>query len=209
MTSASGTSKGRSTFIETCATSPSSSTPIARTPGQAALGALAYRGGDTTRVLQRGGRGELQIEGDERRTSADERGAGRRMDAGRAEVGRERALEQRGNAAAAQLGAAARRTLAVGGELAVEEHGELELLPEAVGHDERLGARSAAVARVEVDERHDVERADVRVLAGVLPATAPGARDDVDLRHGAAAPREQRVGEIARRCPASVNTERW
>ena len=71
-TSASGSSSGRSTFIETWATPPPSSTPIARTPGRPCCSALAHERRDPAGVLDlRGGR-ELEVERDQRLARRDQ-----------------------------------------------------------------------------------------------------------------------------------------
>ncbi len=125
----------------------------------------------------------MQVERDERLARGYERRACARVRLGRAEVGTQRlaavgvclplricgarahARREPGDAATPQLGARAARRVA--GELAVEEDGHAELAADALAEDERLGAGGAARARVEVDERDDVDRADVRVRAGI------------------------------------------
>ena len=57
------------------------------------------------------------------------------------------------------------RVLGPGRQLAVEEHRHAELLADQRGGGERLGAGGAAPLLVEVDDRHHVERAHVRVDA--------------------------------------------
>ena len=71
----------------------------------------------------------------------------------------------------------------------------MQLLADAVAEHERVRARGAAVARVDVDDRRDIERAHVRMLAGVRGA-ATGAGHHVDAldRHARAA--QQRVHEL-------------
>ena len=51
------------------------------------------------------------------------------------------------------------------GELAVEEHRHADLLADQRRRRERLADRRAAPLLVELDDRHHVERADVRVHA--------------------------------------------
>ena len=80
-------------------------------------------------------------------------------------------LAERGDPAAAQLGTRASRR-----EQAIEEHRQAELVREAVGDDERLGAGGAAARVVQEDDRRDVERADVRVQAVVTCEVDPGDR---------------------------------
>ena len=105
------------------------------------------------------------------------RGSGcRRAEVGPQLVVRD-AFGEGGQAALAQL-----RARASAGQLAVEEHGQAGA-PELLARDERGGAGGAAAGGVEVDDRRDVERADVRVAAVVgaqvdeLGAGA-GARDE-------------------------------
>jgi hypothetical protein len=154
--------------METWATFPRAGSVEADAPQarQAVRSALPDAGGDGPGVLERGGRGQLEVEGDERRAGGHERRAAARVDPGGAEVGRELAAEdpagQLRGAAAAQLGARA-----AAAEGPVEEAREHELLPEQVRGDERLGARRAAAGGVEVDHGDDVHRADVRVASGV------------------------------------------
>src|SRR5581483_4927933 len=51
------------------------------------------------------------------------------------------------------------------GQLAVHEHGKLELVAKEVTQHERLGARGASVPLTEIDDRRHVDRSDPRVLA--------------------------------------------
>ena len=118
----------------------------------------------------------------------------------RAEVGLQLAAAMRRasslRAAAAQLGArAARRRARRRGTPAARSSAR-----EQVGGDERLGAGGAAVGRVEVDDRRDVERADVRVHALVRGAGRSARRPRARPR---AAPAPASPGS-----PASVKTQR-
>ena len=130
---------------ETCATPPraGSSRPSARTPGRPSGAALADRGGDRARVAERGGRGQLDVERDERRRArrrAPRRGAGRSR-AGRSPARARRS--RRARPAPATPPRRSSRARAPAREDAVEEDrqpGAPELLP----RDERLGARGAA-----------------------------------------------------------------
>ena len=65
------------------------------------------------------------------------------------------------------------RAGAAAGQLAVQEHRQLELRGQPVGEHQRLGAGGTAIGVVEVDDRRDVDRAHARVDALVA--------DDVDL----------------------------
>ena len=65
----------------------SSHSPIARTPGRPSGPALADQRRDRAGVLQRRGRRELDVEGDQRRPRGDERRAGGRVQPRRPEVG--------------------------------------------------------------------------------------------------------------------------
>ena len=89
------------------------------------------------------------------------------------------------------------------GERAVEEDGHAELLADAVGHDERLRMGGAARAAIQVDERHHVDRAHMRVLAdlGLPPST------ELDPPSAARAPRSS-ASPSAAGGPASVKTVR-
>ena len=57
--------------------------------------------------------------------------------------------------------------LGPGGQLAVEEDRHAELLADQRRRRERLRDRRAAPLLVEVDDRHHVERADVRMEPGM------------------------------------------
>ena len=88
-------------------------------------------------------------------------------------------VSERVRAAAAQFGAGA----AVG-ENPVQKDGQLELLAEPVGEDERLGARRTPIGVGEEHDRCDVERADARVDA-VVGADVDRRRRHVGCRqHG-------------------------
>ena len=144
------------------------SRPSARTPGRPSAPPSRTRAAIARASASVGGRRELEVEGHQRRARGDERGAARSGAARRGPKsgGARRAIRgQLGEAAAAQLGARA-----AAGERAVEEHGQPELVAQAVGDHERLGARGAAPAVVEEDDRRDVERADVRMRAALAPA---------------------------------------
>ena len=180
-----------STFVETCATGvpPAvSAMPDRAHAGQALGAALADERGDRARVVERRRRRELDVEGDERRAGADERRAAARVGLPRAEVRPQLAggdaLGERRQAAAAQL-----RARAPAGELAVEEDRQAGA-PELLARDERGGAGGAAAGGVEVDERRDVERADVRVAAAL------GAQVD-ERRRRRARPRRARRRAVA------------
>ena len=82
-------------------------------------------------------------------------------------------------------------------ELPVEEHRHGELLGDPVGQHERLRARLTSERRVEIDDRGDVESADVGVLAG-LRVPLPRRPHDVDLldRHGGGP--KDRVAKLGR-----------
>ena len=119
---------------------------------------LAQLGGDQDRELHVLGV-EVDVEGDQRRACGHERGPGGGIDLGRAVVGRELAgrdaLGQPRRAAVAD-----RRPLALlgaRGELAVEEDGQV--VAEERGGREGRGDRRPALRLVEVDDRHDVDRA--------------------------------------------------
>ena len=138
--------------------------PSART---SSVGAHGLR--DLLRGLKR--RVDLDVEGHQRRPRGHERGArgGVRR---RAEVGGER------RQVAPQL-----RPRPPAREFAVEIHGHAEL-PELVGEHERLGARRAALALVEVDDRRDVEDAHARVDALVRVEVDPRDRLPRPGQHG-------------------------
>ena len=108
------------------------------------------------------------------------------------------ALGEPGDPAGAQL-----RARPSAGELAVEEDGNRQLLADPVGEDERLRDRGAAGGGVEVDDRRDVERAHVGMLAARL--RAGGAGEHVDPRHGLACARQQGVRQRARRAGEGVD----
>ena len=140
----SGGSSGRSTFIETCATGPGdpahgaaghsivrptapaldapprrSATPIARTPGRPSRPPSRIRLAMRARPPRRG-RGQLEVERDQRLARRDERRARGRVQARRAEVGAQLARthpRQPPPAPAAQL-----RARAPARQLAVQEH---------------------------------------------------------------------------------------
>ena len=79
--------------------------------------------------------------------------------------------------------------LGPGGELAVEEDRHAELLADGGGGGEHLGDGGAAALLVEIDDRHHVERADVRMDAGV--------RADVDPRDRRARAADERLRHVA------------
>ncbi len=128
-TSASGTSNGRSTFIETCATPRRRArTPIARTPGSPSAPPSRISAAIRARVGDGRGRGELQVERDQRRARA-RRASPRRSGAGAAGRSRDAARPRRSARASPATPAAAQlRAGAPAGELAVEEHGHRQLL---------------------------------------------------------------------------------
>src|SRR5204863_7154950 len=116
---------------------------------------------DLLRQLQVVG-GEVDVEGDQGRAGSDEDGALAGIDGGRTEVGHEAAPCQPLYPTPPDL-----RSFSPVGELAVEEDGEIQLVTDQRGRRERLGARSAVLLLVEVDDRHNIDRADVRVVATV------------------------------------------
>ena len=136
--------------------------PIARTDAQAVGAAFADQRGDRPGVVERRGRRQLDVEGDQWRASSHEDRAGGRMQAARSEVGALLAvpdpLREGGEAATSQLSARAPAR-----EIAVEEHGKLEPLAEHVREDQRLRGRGAAVCVVQVDDRRNIDRADARM----------------------------------------------
>ncbi len=149
--------------------------------------ALSDQDGDAAGVGERRRRGELKIERDQWRARRDECGAGAGMQSRRPEVRSQHqvlpggvaarhARTERARAAAAQLLARALRSLLVGGELAVEEHGHIELGADPLGEDERLRAGRAAVLGPQIDDGRDVQGADMRVLPSPT-------RDHVDPLH--------------------------
>ena len=107
----------------------------------------------------------------------------------RPEVGRQLligdARSEIGDPAATDLGsrAAARKN-------AIEEDRQVELAGQQLRGHERLGARRPALRVADVDERHDVDRADVRVLATCRPK--------IDPRDGLAGARQERSGKRPR-----------
>ena len=119
--------------------------------------ALADPRRDRARVLERRRRRQLDVEGDERRSGRNQHGAGGRMEPARPEVRAELVAgdpaRQRRRAAEAELGAGPSLR-----ELAVQEHGKLELVAEQVAEDKRLCARGTAISGVEVHDRRDVVR---------------------------------------------------
>ena len=163
--------------------------------GQPLLPALADRGGDRARVVERRGRRELDVEGDQRRPRGDERRARGRVQLGRAVVGRGAARGEPLRAALAQLGARAPV-----GQLAVEEDGDAGRA-DRVGGEQRLGDRRAALRVVEVDDRRDVERADARVQPVVVA--------QVDPRGGRRRRRRRARGAARPGSPARKKTARW
>ena len=188
-------------------------TPMARSPGSPCSPPSRTSAATRRASATSAGGAQLQVEGDERLARGDERraGAAGAAPAGRspgarapAELGR-RARERR-DAAAAQLGAGAPGPLA--GELAVEKTGTSSSLPMRSATTSASAHARPARAGVEIDERHDIDRADVRMRAG-LRAIAARARDDVDRRRPPRARPRSSASASARWRPASVNTERW
>ena len=220
-TIASGSSNGRSTFIDTCATPPRSDDADRAHAGQPALAALADQRGDRACVLDRRGRRELQVEGHQRRPRGDERGARGRMHPRRPEVGRAaharrslrppamRAASRRPrHAAAAQLRAGPRGARVGPRELAVEEDRHLQLLADPVGQ-RRAPPRRPRPSPARRGRRSARRRARPRADAG-RPAPGRAGRGS-SRRSRSTATRAPRSSASARSPgrPASVNTERW
>src|SRR5215207_2054384 len=136
--------------------------------GQSLGAAGADQARDGARVVQRGRRGELEVEGDQRPARRHERRAGGRVQRARPVVGLGAARAQPLRAALAQLGAGA-----PAGEVAVEEDGDAGGA-DRVGRQQRLGDRRAALLLLQVHDRRDVERADARVQAVVGAEIDPG-----------------------------------
>jgi hypothetical protein len=159
--------------------------------GQAAAG-LAQAGRDVLRALEVVG-DQVDVERDQRRPRGHEQRAGARVHPPRAEVGRELAAvdapSEPFRAAAAELGAVA--VLRARGELAVEEHRQLEVVRDESGRCEGLGARGAALCLVEVDDRRHVEGPHMRVRSPVGP--------QVDASHRLARAREESLVQVALR----------
>jgi hypothetical protein len=156
--------------------------------GQTLVAAFPDVSGDLLGVLERRGRLELDVEGDQRRPHSDEGGAGGGMEVRGAEVGRElpgvdAALELRGPPTSERGAGAATR------EDAVEEHGEVERHGQAVGEDERLGGGGAAILLAEVDDRRDVDGTHAGVDALV--------RLQIDGGDGLSGPADDGLGQLA------------
>ena len=81
----------------------------------------------------------------------------------RAQLAHAQTLRQAGHATAPQLGARAALR-----QLAVHEDRYAQIVAKPGGHDKRLRARGAPLAGIQVHERHNVERAHVRVHADVF-----------------------------------------
>ena len=200
-TSTSGVRRWSSTFVDTCAMPRwASQIPIARTDAQALGAAFADQRGDRPGVLERRRRRQLDVEGDQWRASSHENRAGGRMQAARSEVGSLLAvpdpLREGGQAAASQLSARAPAR-----EIAVEEHGKLELARRACPRApapprsrrrglRRPGRRSA--------QRRSRRRADA-LPRGSVTSMISNARRAPARTAGASSPG----------APASVNTVRW
>ena len=156
-----------------------------RPDSRQAAARLAQLGGDRLRELDVIRR-QVDVERDQRRARRGEHRARRRMGAPRSEVRDELtrldAPFQPRRAAAPDVGALA--LLRPRRELAVQEHRHPELLAHEPGGRQRLRAGGAAALVVEVDDRHHVERAHVRVDAVVAR--------DVD-------PLDRRPGEVQER----------
>ncbi len=129
---------------------------------------LAHRGGDPPRELDVVAL-ELEVEGDERRPGGDERRTRRGMGAGGAVVGAQlpafHPLGQTLRPAGPQGGPLT--AVGVGGEVAVQEDGDLEVLADQRGGGEGLGAGGTAMGFVEINDGRHVERAHSRVHAAL------------------------------------------
>jgi SAM-dependent methyltransferase len=130
---------------------------------------------------------EVDVEGDQRATRADDHTPGPRVQAWRAVVGCElapvdSALQLVGTAAPEEGGAASR------GRIAVEENRQLELLADTLGEPTRCCAGATVVPALHGNNGNDVGRADPWVRAGVVAQVDPAAR--------ARDRREQRIDEI-------------
>ena len=137
-----------SMFVETWTCSAAAG-PSARTSSVLRSALRDRLGGLERRV-------DLDVERDQRRPRGDERGA---------RGGVRRGGPKSGVKCCRPPGRRSSRARPPARELAVEVDGDAEL-PELVGEHERLGARRAALsARVEVDDRRDVDGAHARVDA--------------------------------------------
>ena len=170
-TSASDVRRWSSTLVETWATPRwSSHRPIARTHGQPLRPALPDQGGDSLRVEQRGGRGELDVEGHQRRPCRHQHRAAASMEAG---AGRSPASARRPAMRAAKLGGTAAAKLRAGSSAAqrsVQEHRQPQALHRA---DRRARAplRTPRPGRPPRDRRSARRRSHPR--AGGCPRGRP------------------------------------
>ena len=130
--------------------------------------------------LERGGRRQLDVEGDERRPGGDQHRAGGGVQSGGPKSGCSSPASIRRWSADGPPRLSSRAGSSAG-EDPVQEHGERELVAEQVGQHERLGAGGAAVLLGEVDDRRDVDGADARVHALM--------RVELDRTHRLLAPR--------------------
>jgi SAM-dependent methyltransferase len=145
--------------------------------GKPVVAGLPHLGRDPPGLIQTRGRRELQVERHERRPCRDQRGAGAVVQVRGTEVRAQgtaglwsSVLHTRAQALqspAAQLGTRTGRPARCGRELSVKEHRDLQLLADAVGENERVCASRSPAGMIEIYERGDVERADVRMLPGL------------------------------------------
>ena len=151
---------------------------------------LTQLGGDRSRDLDVGGL-QVDVEGHERRARGGQHRARRRMGSAGPIVGDElaRLHAQRELPRTAAPDPGPFGVLRPGGQLAVEEHRQFEVLADQRRCGEQLGAGRPAALLVEIDHRHHVERTDVRVDARV------GA--DVDQLHRGSRAADQASSQLA------------
>ena len=127
------------------------------------------------------------------------------MQAAWAEVGSQLLVGDAGrqvrDPAAAELG-----TRATTGECAVEKDRQAQLAAQPIGRQQRLRTRRTALRLAHVNERYDIDRADVRMLATRSA--------EIDPRHRLARPGQQRLrkrrrGVLATEAEPHVGTRLW
>jgi hypothetical protein len=104
-----------------------------------------------------------------------------------AQIARAQALCQAGHTSAPQFGARAALC-----QIPIQEHRYAEVFAKLISHDKRLRTRGAPLARIEIDKRHDIERAHVRVHSDLIGIAI---LDDVDALNGYARASEQGAGQ--------------
>ena len=175
--------------------------PIARTPGSPSAPPSRISAAIACASSSVAGGGELDVEGDQRRARGDQHRAGGRVQARRAEVGRQLAgCDPLGESCGPPRRSSAR--VRPPAELAVQEHRQLELA-------RRAGRRAPAPRRRRRRGRRRRGRRSARRRARRRAGGRPRARRRRSRSTAIARAGERRRSPASPGAPASVNTLRW